>query len=601
MSSDQLKNIRNFSIIAHIDHGKSTIADRFIHLCGGLSDREMQSQVLDSMDIEKERGITIKAQSVTLNYKSKNGETYLLNFIDTPGHVDFSYEVSRSLAACEGALLVVDASQGVEAQTVANCYTAIEQGLEVLPVLNKIDLPAADPEKVVDEIEEIIGIEAHDAVQASAKSGIGIEETLEQIVEKIPAPEGDVDAPLKALIIDSWFDNYLGVVSLVRIVDGKIGKKMKMKILSTKEEYLVDQVGIFTPKRTKTEFLSAGEVGFVVSGIKNIDGAPVGDTITLAGEEVEPLKGFKPVQPRVFAGFFPISSEDYEDLREALRKLRLNDAALHFEPESSDALGFGFRCGFLGMLHMEIIQERLEREYDIDLITTSPTVVYEILTKKGEVVKIDNPSSLPDLSMVEEVREPIIEANILVPNEYVGSVMKLCLEKRGIQKSMTYSGSQVAISYEMPMNEVVLDFFDRLKSTSRGYASMEYEFKFFKAEDLVKINFLVNGEPVDALALILHRSTAVQRGKVIIEKLSKIIPRQMFDVAIQASIGAKIIGRTNVKALRKNVTAKCYGGDISRKKKLLQKQKDGKKRMKSIGSVDIPQEAFLAVLNTSED
>ena len=604
MSSDQSKNklnhIRNFSIIAHIDHGKSTIADRFIHLCGGLSDREMESQVLDSMDIEKERGITIKSQSVTLNYTSKDGNTYQLNFIDTPGHVDFSYEVSRSLAACEGALLVVDASQGVEAQTVANCYTAIEQGLEVLPVLNKIDLPAADPERVVDEIEEIIGIEAHDAVQASAKSGIGIEETLEDIVKKIPPPIGDVDAPLKALIIDSWFDNYLGVVSLVRVFDGRIGKKMKMKVLSTKDEYLVDQVGVFTPKRTPTEFLSAGEVGFVVSGIKDIDGAPVGDTITLAGQEVEALEGFKPVQPRVFAGIFPISSEDYEDLREALRKLRLNDAALHFEPESSDALGFGFRCGFLGMLHMEIIQERLEREYDIDLITTSPTVIYEVLTKKGEVIRIDNPSSLPNVSQIEEIREPIIQANILVPNEYVGSVMKLCLEKRGVQKSMTYSGTQVAISYEMPMNEVVLDFFDRLKSTSRGYASMEYEFKCFNADDLVQVNFLVNGEIVDALALILHKSTAVQRGKVIIEKLRKIIPRQMFDVAIQATIGAKIIGRTNIKALRKNVTAKCYGGDISRKKKLLQKQKDGKKRMKSIGSVDIPQEAFIAVLDTSE-
>jgi len=604
MSSDQSKNklnhIRNFSIIAHIDHGKSTIADRFIHLCGGLSDREMESQVLDSMDIEKERGITIKSQSVTLNYISKDGNTYQLNFIDTPGHVDFSYEVSRSLAACEGALLVVDASQGVEAQTVANCYTAIEQGLEVLPVLNKIDLPAADPERVVDEIEEIIGIEAHDAVQASAKSGIGIEETLEDIVKKIPPPIGDVDAPLKALIIDSWFDNYLGVVSLVRVFNGRIGKKMKMKVLSTKDEYLVDQVGVFTPKRTPTEFLSAGEVGFVVSGIKDIDGAPVGDTITLAGQEIEALEGFKPVQPRVFAGIFPISSEDYEDLREALRKLRLNDAALHFEPESSDALGFGFRCGFLGMLHMEIIQERLEREYDIDLITTSPTVIYEVLTKKGEVIKIDNPSSLPNVSQIEEIREPIIQANILVPNEYVGSVMKLCLEKRGVQKSMTYSGTQVAISYEMPMNEVVLDFFDRLKSTSRGYASMEYEFKCFNADDLVQVNFLVNGEIVDALALILHKSTAVQRGKVIIEKLRKIIPRQMFDVAIQATIGAKIIGRTNIKALRKNVTAKCYGGDISRKKKLLQKQKDGKKRMKSIGSVDIPQEAFIAVLDTSE-
>lgn len=599
--SVNIDHIRNFSIIAHIDHGKSTIADRFIHLCGGLTDREMAAQVLDSMDIERERGITIKAQSVTLNYEADDGQTYQLNFIDTPGHVDFSYEVSRSLAACEGALLVVDASQGVEAQTVANCYTAIEQGLEVLPVLNKIDLPAAEPDRVVDEIEEIIGIEAHDAVHASAKAGIGIKETLEQIVQRVPAPEGNVDAPLKALIIDSWFDNYLGVVSLVRVVDGRIGKKMKMKICSTKEEYMVDQVGIFTPKHTPTEYLSAGEVGFVVSGIKDIDGAPVGDTITLAGNDVEPLPGFKPVQPRVFAGLFPISSEDYEDLREALRKLRLNDAALHFEPESSDALGFGFRCGFLGMLHMEIIQERLEREYNLDLITTAPTVIYEVLTKSGEVVKVDNPSSLPEITVIDEIREPIIQANILVPNEYVGAVMKLCLEKRGVQKNMQYAGNQVSITYEIPLNEVVLDFFDRLKSTSRGYASMDYEFKRFQSDDLVKLEFLINGEPVDALAIIVHRSTAVQRGKVLIEKLKDIIPRQMFDVAIQAAIGAKIIGRTNVKALRKNVTAKCYGGDVSRKKKLLQKQKEGKKRMKSIGSVELPQEAFLAVLNTSDD
>ena len=598
---NKLSHIRNFSIIAHIDHGKSTLSDRFIHLCGGLSDREMEAQVLDSMDIERERGITIKAQSVTLNYQASDGESYQLNFIDTPGHVDFSYEVSRSLAACEGALLVVDASQGVEAQTVANCYTAIEQGLEVLPVLNKIDLPASEPERVVDEIEEIIGIEAHDAVQASAKSGIGIQETLEEIVKKIPPPEGDQDAPLRALIIDSWFDNYLGVVSLVRVMDGKIGKKTKMKILSTKEEHKVDSVGIFTPKHTPTEFLTAGEVGFVIAGIKDIDGAPVGDTMTEVGHEIKALDGFKPVQPRVFAGVFPISSENYEDLREALRKLRLNDAALHFEPESSDALGFGFRCGFLGMLHMEIIQERLEREYDIDLITTAPTVVYEVLTKKGEVLKIDNPSSLPDQTYIEEVREPIIAANILVPQEYIGAVMKLCLEKRGVQKNMTYAGNQVAISYELPLNEVVLDFFDRLKSTSRGYASMDYEFLRFQSDDLIKMEFLINAEPVDALALIVHRSMAVPRGKVLIEKLKEIIPRQMFDVAIQASIGAKIIGRTNVKALRKNVTAKCYGGDVSRKKKLLQKQKEGKKRMKSIGSVDLPQEAFLAVLNTTED
>ncbi len=597
-----LKHIRNFSIIAHIDHGKSTLSDRFIHLCGGLSDREMESQVLDSMDIERERGITIKAQSVTLDYKADDGETYQLNFIDTPGHVDFSYEVSRSLAACEGALLVVDASQGVEAQTVANCYTAIEQGLEVLPVLNKIDLPAADPEKVVDEIEDIIGIEAHGAVHASAKSGIGIKETLEEIVKKIPPPVGNPDAPLRALIIDSWFDNYLGVVSLVRVMDGKIGKKTKMKILSTKEEHKVDSVGVFTPKHTTTEYLSAGEVGFVIAGIKDIDGAPVGDTMTEVGAvDMEPLKGFKPVQPRVFAGLFPISSEDYEDLREALRKLRLNDAALHFEPESSDALGFGFRCGFLGMLHMEIVQERLEREYNMNLITTAPTVVYEVLTKKGEVIKIDNPSSLPDQVYIEEIREPIVSANILVPQEYIGAVMKLCLEKRGVQKEMTYAGNQVAINYELPLNEVVLDFFDRLKSNTRGYASMDYEFKRFQVDNLIKMEFLINGESVDALALIVHKNMAVQRGKVLIEKLKDIIPRQMFDVAIQASLGSKIIGRTNIKALRKNVTAKCYGGDISRKKKLLQKQKEGKKRMKSIGSVELPQEAFLAILNTSDD
>lgn len=597
--SDALKLIRNFSIIAHIDHGKSTIADRFIQHCGGLTEREMAAQVLDSMDIERERGITIKAQSVTLHYKAKDGNTYQLNFIDTPGHVDFSYEVSRSLAACEGALLVVDASQGVEAQTVANCYTAIEQGLEVLVVLNKIDLPAADPERVIEEVEEIIGIEAENAVRASAKAGIGIEETLEDIVTKIPPPQGDPDAPLKALIIDSWFDNYLGVVSLVRVIDGKIGKKTKMRVMSTKEDYLVDDVGIFTPKRTSKAFLSAGEVGYVVAGIKDIDGAPVGDTLAdAAAPAIQPLAGFKPAQPRVFAGLFPVTSEDYEDLREALRKLRLNDAALHFEPETSEALGFGFRCGFLGMLHMEIIQERLEREYDLDLITTAPTVVYEVLTKKGDVIRIDNPSELPDPSTIAEIREPIIQANILVPQEHVGAVMKLCIEKRGIQKDMQYSGGQVSINYELPLNEVVLDFFDRLKSCSRGYASMDYEFKRFQAGDLVRMDFLINSEPVDALAVIVHRSFAVQRGKIIIEKLREVIPRQMFDVAIQAAIGAKVIGRTNVKALRKNVTAKCYGGDVSRKKKLLQKQKEGKKRMKSIGSVELPQEAFLAILDT---
>ncbi|MDY0135809.1 MAG: translation elongation factor 4 [Thiomicrospira sp.] len=597
--SQSLKHIRNFSIIAHIDHGKSTIADRFIHLCGGLSDREMEQQVLDSMDIERERGITIKAQSVTLSFLAKDGQTYQLNFIDTPGHVDFSYEVSRSLAACEGALLVVDASQGVEAQTVANCYTAIEQGLEVLPVLNKIDLPAAEPERVAHEIEEIVGIDAQNAVRASAKAGIGIQETLEEIVAKIPAPTGDTEAPLKALIIDSWFDNYLGVVSLVRVIDGCIGKKMKMRVMSTQEDYEVDDVGIFTPKRTPLERLCAGEVGYVIAGIKDIDGAPVGDTLTDAkNPAAQRLPGFKPVQPRVFAGLFPISSEDYEDLREALRKLRLNDAALHFEPETSEALGFGFRCGFLGMLHMEIVQERLEREYNLDLISTAPTVVYELLTKKGEVFKIDNPSELPDIGTIAEIREPIIQANILVPQEYIGAVMKLCIDKRGVQKSMSYAGNQVSISYEMPLNEVVLDFFDRLKSNSRGYASMDYEFKRFQADDLVKVDFLINGEPVDALSVITHRSMAVPRGKEMIEKLKDIIPRQMFEVAIQAAIGGKIIGRTNVKAMRKNVLAKCYGGDVSRKKKLLEKQKEGKKRMKTIGRIELPQEAFMAVLNT---
>ncbi len=599
--SDDLKHIRNFSIIAHIDHGKSTIADRFIQHCGGLTDREMQSQVLDSMDIEKERGITIKAQSVTLNYTADDGKTYQLNFIDTPGHVDFSYEVSRSLAACEGALLVVDASQGVEAQTVANCYTAIEQGLEVLVVLNKIDLPSAEPERVIEEIEEIIGVSASDAVRASAKAGIGIKETLEEIVAKIPSPIGDLESPLKALIIDSWFDNYLGVVSLVRVIDGQIGKKTKMKIMSTKEEYLVDEVGIFTPKRQPTAFLKAGEVGYVVSGIKDIDGAPVGDTIADAAKpDVEALPGFAASQPRVFAGIFPVTSEQYEDLRESLRKLRLNDAALHFEPETSEALGFGFRCGFLGMLHMEIIQERLEREYDIDLIVTAPTVIYEVALKNGEIITIDNPSELPDLSLVEAIREPIIQANILVPNAYVGAVMKLCIEKRGIQKEMLYSGGQVSLNYELPLNEVVLDFFDRLKSCSRGYASMDYEFRRFQEDDLVRMDFLINGEKVDALGVIVHRAFAAQRGKIIVEKLKDVIPRQMFDVAIQAAIGVKVIGRANVKALRKNVTAKCYGGDISRKKKLLQKQKEGKKRMKLVGNVELPQEAFLAILSTGE-
>ena len=593
-----MENIRNFSIIAHIDHGKSTIADRFIQLCGGLSDREMSAQVLDSMDIEKERGITIKSQSVTLNYSAKDGKTYQLNFIDTPGHVDFSYEVSRSLSACEGALLIVDASQGVEAQTVANCYTAIDHDLEVLPVLNKIDLPAADPDRVAKEIEDVIGIEAQDAVRASAKSGIGIEDILEEIVKKIPPPKGEIESPIKALIIDSWFDNYLGVVSLIRVIDGEIKPKTKIKIFSNKEEHLVDEVGIFSPKRTKTTSLKAGEVGYLIASIKNIDGAPVGDTITGSLNPVsEPLSGFKPIQPRVFAGIFPVSGEDYEKFRDALSKLRLNDAALQYEPENSDALGFGFRIGFLGMLHMEIVQERLEREYDLDLITTAPTVIYEILDKKGGIHLIDSPSKLPEPQNIEEFREPIITANILVTNDYVGPVISLCVEKRGIQKNIQYLGQQVAITYELPLNEVVLDFFDRLKSVSRGYASMDYQFARYQASDLIRLDILINSESVDALALIIHRENSVRKGRDVAEKMKELIPRQMFDVSIQASIGSKIIARTNVKALRKNVTAKCYGGDVSRKRKLLEKQKKGKKRMRSVGRVDIPQEAFLAVLH----
>ncbi|HIF88574.1 MAG TPA: elongation factor 4 [Candidatus Thioglobus sp.] len=593
-----MQNIRNFSIIAHIDHGKSTIADRFIQHCGGLSDREMSSQVLDSMDIEKERGITIKSQSVTLDYHAKNGETYQLNFIDTPGHVDFSYEVSRSLSACEGALLIVDASQGVEAQTVANCYTALDQGLEVVAVLNKIDLPAAEPERVVDEIEDVIGVEAHDAVHASAKSGIGIEDILEQIVEKIPAPVGTIDAPIKALIIDSWFDNYLGVVSLIRVIDGEIRSKTKIKIFSNGNEHSVDEVGVFTPKRTKTESLKAGEVGFLIANIKNIDGAPVGDTITSSkNPATEALEGFKPVQPRVFAGLFPTSGEDYEKFRDALAKLRLNDAALQYEPENSDALGFGFRIGFLGLLHMEIVQERLEREYDLDLITTAPTVIYEIVDTKGNIHRVDSPSKLPNIQGIAEFREPIITANILVTNEYVGPVISLCVDKRGVQKNIQYMGRQVSIVYELPLNEVVLDFFDRLKSVSRGFASMDYHFERYQPSDLIRLDILINDEPVDALALIIHRDNSVYKGREIAVKMKELIPRQMFDVAIQACIGSKIISRTNVKALRKNVTAKCYGGDISRKRKLLEKQKKGKKRMRSIGRVDIPQEAFLAVLH----
>ncbi len=593
-----MKNIRNFSIIAHIDHGKSTIADRFIQFCGGLSDREMSAQVLDSMDIEKERGITIKSQSVTLDYKADDGQTYQLNFIDTPGHVDFSYEVSRSLSACEGALLIVDASQGVEAQTVANCYTAIDQGLEVVPILNKIDLPAADPDRVAEEIEDVIGVEAIDAVQASAKSGIGIKEALEDIVKKIPAPEGKIDAPIKALIIDSWFDNYLGVVSLIRVVDGEIKAKTKIKTLSNNEEHLVDEVGVFTPKREVTESLKAGEVGFLIANIKDIHGAPVGDTITNAkGGVDEPLDGFKPVQPRVFAGLFPISGEDYEKFRDALAKLRLNDAALQYEPENSDALGFGFRIGFLGLLHMEIIQERLEREYDLDLITTAPTVIYEIVDTKGEVHKVDSPSKMPANQSIAEFREPIITANILVTDEYVGNVISLCVEKRGVQKSLNYMGKQVSMTYELPLNEVVLDFFDRLKSVSRGFASMDYQFERYQESDLIRLDIMINQEPVDALALIIHRDDSVRKGREIAEKMKDLIPRQMFDVAIQACIGSKIISRTNVKALRKNVTAKCYGGDVSRKRKLLDKQKKGKARMRSVGRVDIPQEAFLAVLH----
>ncbi len=593
----KLEHIRNFSIIAHIDHGKSTLADRFIQTCGGLSEREMEQQVLDSMDLERERGITIKAQSVTLNYTAKDGKTYQLNFIDTPGHVDFSYEVSRSLAACEGALLVVDAAQGVEAQSVANCYTALEQGLEVLPVLNKMDLPQAEPERVRLEIEEVIGIEADNAVPCSAKSGLGIEDVLEQLVQDIPAPEGDPDAPLQALIIDSWFDNYLGVVSLVRVKEGTLRKKDKIQIKSTGQIQPVDGVGIFTPKRHETGELKAGEVGYVVAGIKDIHGAPVGDTITHAKTpEVESLPGFQKVQPQVYAGLFPTSSDDYEDFREALDKLTLNDASLFFEPESSDALGFGFRCGFLGMLHMEIIQERLEREYNLDLVTTAPTVVYELELNNGDVIHIDSPSKLPDPGTINEMREPIVEANILVPQDYLGQVIGLCVDKRGVQKNMNFVGNQVQVSYELPMAEVVLDFFDRLKSVSRGYASLEYNFVRFEPAHLVRLDILINSEKVDALAVILHRDNAQYRGRQLCEKMKELIPRQMFDVAIQAAIGGKIISRTTVKALRKNVTAKCYGGDVSRKKKLLQKQKEGKKRMKQVGRVEIPQDAFLAVL-----
>ena len=597
-----LSHIRNFSIIAHIDHGKSTIADRFIQVCGGLTEREMAEQVLDSMDIERERGITIKAQSVTLHYKSQDGQTYQLNFIDTPGHVDFSYEVSRSLAACEGALLVVDAAQGVEAQSVANCYTAIEQGLEVLPVLNKIDLPSADPERVCNEIEEIIGIEATDALQVSAKTGQGIPELLEALVRSIPPPRGDASAPLQALIIDSWFDAYVGVISLIRVVNGVLKPKDKMRVMSTGRVFQVEKVGVFSPKRLDTRELGAGEVGFVIAGIKEIDGAPVGDTLTLEKHGADKaLPGFREVRPRVFAGLYPVSSDDYDAFRDALQKLKLNDSALHFEPETSQALGFGFRCGFLGMLHMEIVQERLEREYDLDLITTAPTVVYEVLRNDGSVLSIDNPASLPDPGKFREVREPIIEAHILVPKDYLGNVINLCIEKRGTQKNLQYLAGQVQLVYELPMNEVVLDFFDRLKSVSRGYASFEYEFKRFEVAPLIKLDILINGDRVDALSLIVHRDNAESRGRDLTEKMKEIIPRQMFEVAIQAAIGSKVIARSTVKALRKNVTAKCYGGDVTRKRKLLEKQKAGKKRMKQVGSVEIPQEAFLAVLQVGKD
>ncbi|GAA4349966.1 translation elongation factor 4 [Kangiella taiwanensis] len=594
--------IRNFSIIAHIDHGKSTLSDRLIQQCGGLTEREMAEQVLDSMDLERERGITIKAQSVTLNYKAKDGHTYQLNFIDTPGHVDFSYEVSRSLAACEGALLVVDAAQGVEAQTLANCYTAIEQDLEVVPVLNKIDLPAADPLRVMQEIEDIVGIEAMEAVKCSAKTGVGVEELLEAIVRDIPAASGDPDAPLQALIVDSWFDNYLGVVSLVRVKQGTINKGDKMQIMSTGKSHVVDHVGIFTPKRHDTDVLKAGEVGFIIAGIKDIQGAPVGDTITLAKSPAEaPLPGFQKVTPQVYAGLFPVSSDDYESFRDALSKLSLNDASLFFEPENSTALGFGFRCGFLGMLHMEIIQERLEREYNLDLITTAPTVIYEVVNTDGEVLYVDNPSKLPAVSNIDEIREPICEANILVPQEHLGNVITLCVEKRGVQTKMQYAGNQVSLTYEMPMNEVVLDFFDRLKSVSRGYASLDYNFKRYQADELVRLDILINGDRVDALALIVHKEQAQYRGRELVEAMKEIIPRQMFEVAIQAAIGNHVIARSTVKALRKNVLAKCYGGDVSRKRKLLEKQKAGKKRMKQVGKVEIPQEAFLAVLNVGKD
>jgi GTP-binding protein LepA len=597
-----MKLIRNFSIIAHIDHGKSTLADRFIQLCGGLEAREMEAQVLDSMDLERERGITIKAQSVSLRYKARDGQTYQLNMIDTPGHVDFSYEVSRSLAACDGALLVVDAAQGVEAQSVANCYTAMEQGLEVVPVLNKIDLPSAEPDRVINEIEEIIGIEASDAVRVSAKTGENVPELLEELVRRVPPPKGDPDAPLQALIIDSWFDNYVGVVSLVRVMNGSLRKGQKIRMWSTGRAHTVDKLGRFTPKSLASESLECGEVGFVIAGIKEINGAPVGDTITMDNRPAsEPLVGFKQVQPRVFAGLFPVNSEDYENFRDALAKLKLNDSALHYEPEVSTALGFGFRIGFLGLLHMDIVQERLEREYNLELITSAPTVVYEVLRTDGTTINVDNPSKLPASNEIQDLREPIITANILLPPDYVGAVITLCTEKRGRQTKMLYLGKQVSLQYEMPLGEVVLDFFDRLKSVSRGYASFDYEFNRFETAPLVKLDVLINGDRVDALSLIVHRDNAYARGRELVDKMQELIPRQQFEIAVQAAIGAHVVARATVKALRKNVLAKCYGGDISRKRKLLEKQKEGKKRMKQVGSVEIPQEAFLAVLQVGKD
>ena len=596
-----MQNIRNFSIIAHIDHGKSTLADRIIQLCGGLSDREMEAQVLDSMDLERERGITIKAQTAALQYKARDGQIYNLNLIDTPGHVDFSYEVSRSLSACEGALLVVDVSQGVEAQTVANCYTALDLGVEVVPVLNKIDLPSADPENAINEIEEVIGIEATDAVHCSAKSGLGVQDVLESLIQRVPAPKGDPAAPLQALIVDSWFDNYVGVVMLVRVINGTLRPKEKILFMATGAQYLVESVGVFTPKSLVRDSLSAGQVGFIIAGIKELKAAKVGDTVTLAARPASaPLPGFKEVQPQVFAGLFPVEANQYDALRDSLEKLKLNDAALMYEPEVSQALGFGFRCGFLGLLHMEIVQERLEREFDMDLITTAPTVIYEVVQRDGKTILVDNPSKMPDPSKIEEVREPIVTVNLYMPQEYVGAVITLCTQKRGVQLNMAYHGKQVQLTYEIPMAEIVLDFFDRLKSISRGYASMDYEFKEYRAADVVKVDMLINTEKVDALAIIVHRSNSQYRGRAVAAKMRELIPRQMFDVAIQAAIGSNIISRENVKALRKNVIAKCYGGDISRKRKLLEKQKAGKKRMKQVGSVEIPQEAFLAILQVED-